>query len=80
MSYSNDPRSHKFDDRNTEMLIAHRVNGDFGFGEYLNDLISGFLDLKLNSAFNLEPLGEIFEFIHDPLIILVPHCANQPKL
>jgi hypothetical protein len=54
--------------------------GDFGLGEYLDYLIPGFLDLELNSAFNLKPLGEIFELINDPLIILVSHCANQPKL
>ncbi len=53
---------------------------DFGLGEYLDNIIPGFLDLKLNSAFNLQFLGKIPQFIHDSLIVLVPDSADQPEL
>ncbi len=53
---------------------------DFGLGEYLDYLIPGFLDLKLNSAFNLQFLGKIFQFIHNSLIVLVSDSADQPEL
>ena len=53
---------------------------DFGLGEYLDYLIPGFLDLKLNSAFNLQLLGKILQFIHNSLVVLVPDSADQPEL
>ena len=53
---------------------------DFGLGEYLDYLIPGFLDLKLNSAFNLQLLGNILQFIDYSLVVLVPDSADQPEL
>ena len=76
MSNSDETSGHELNDRYPKVFEPHCVNGSLSSLEYLEDLLSVLVQLKLDGLVDLEVDGQLLQVSDYLLIIFAPASAQ----